>query len=270
MTTVEDRPRDRSERYGRRPRVEVHPVEHMLGQLRAATDPKQYAALYAALVAEHLHLVDTIAARYRRRGIDWDDLVQVGRLGLCKAICGYQPTKGGTFVAYAVPTIAGEIKRHFRDTVWAVRPPRRLQEIQLQLRERQVELVQDLGHDPTQQELAAATGLDESELREAQLAQHVASTVSIDALGSAGAAWSEHLLAGSDDYAAVEARLVLRPAVRALSGRERRVVYLRFVRGWTQQEIGAELDVSQMQVSRLLSQILAKLRDQIAPLDRAS
>jgi len=269
MTTVEERHLHRSTRPGPCRGGGAPCAELKLEQLRTATDPGQSAALYAALVADHLHLVDTVAARYRRRGVDWDDLVQVGRLGLCKAIRGYQPAKGGTFAAYAVPTIAGEIKRHFRDAVWVVRPPRRLQEIQLQLREQQVELVQVLGHDPSQQELAAATGLVEEELREAQLAQHVASTVSIDALTSSGVAWSEQLPTGTDDYAPVEARLVLRPAVRALSRRERRVVYLRFVRGWTQQEIGAALGVSQMQVSRLLGQILTKLRDRIVPLGQA-
>ncbi|WP_051154775.1 sigma-70 family RNA polymerase sigma factor [Ruania albidiflava] len=239
-------------------------------QLRAETDAVRRAPLYAALVADHLHLVDAIAARYRSRGVDWDDLVQVGRLGLCKAICGYEPARGRPFVAYAVPTISGEIKRHFRDTVWAVRPPRRLQEIQLELREREVELEQDLGRAPSDSELAAAAGVEETELREAQVAQHAARKVSIDAPGDSGVAWSERLDTQRDDYAVVEARLVLRPAVRELSRRERRVVYLRFVRGWTQQEIGDELGVSQMQVSRLLSQILAKLRQRIAPLDQAS
>lgn len=269
MTTVERRHLEGVEHPGGSWETDTR-CEQMLEQLRYEPDADQCSQLYTALVTDHLHLVDTIAARYRRRGIDWDDLVQVGRLGLCKAIRGYQPGKGRTFVAYAIPTISGEIKRHFRDTVWAVRPPRRLQEIQLQLREHQVRLVQNLGHHPSEQELAAATGVDEGELREAQLAQHVASTVSIDASSTSGAAWSDRLTTGTDDYAAVEARLVLRPAMRELPQRERRVIYLRFVRGLTQQEIGAELGVSQMQVSRLLSQILAKLRQRISSLDRAS
>ena len=245
-------------------------AEELLDRLRTEGDADHRRHLYAQLVEDHLHLVDAIASRYNRRGAEWDDLVQVGRLGLCKAINGYRADRGASFIAYAVPTITGEIKRFFRDTIWDVRPPRRLQELQLELREHQVTLTQDLGHDPTDAELASKTGVDVALLRESRLAQQLSSTVSIDVPGDGGGAWSDRLAADTDDYAAIEARLVLRPALRGLTARERRIVHLRFVRGWTQQEIGDALDISQMQVSRLLDQILTKLRRRIDPLDRAS
>lgn len=244
-------------------------AELLLEQWRAATRPSRRHELYTRLVELHLYLVDAIATRYRGRGVDWDDLVQVGRLGLCKAISAFQPDKGSGFVAYAVPTIAGEIKRYFRDTVWAVRPPRRLQELQLELRGYEVHLSQILGHHPSDEELASATGVDESVLREARLAQRLASTVSIDTPGESGRTWADHLATESDDYAALEARLVLRSAIGYLTRRERRIVRLRFELGWTQREIGAALGVSQMQVSRLLAQILTKLRRRILPLEEA-
>ena len=257
---------------GQHPRLvrDCTSVEELLDQLHAEGDVRSRRDLYARLVDEHLHLVDAIASRYHGRGLEWDDLVQVGRLGLCKAINGYRPTKGPSFLAYAVPTITGEIKRFFRDTVWDVRPPRRLQELQLELRERQIDLTQRLGHHPSDRELATVAGVDEALLRESQLAQQMSSTVSIDIPGESGGTWAERFAAEADDYAATEARLVLRPALRALTRRERRIVHLRFVREWTQQEIGDALSLSQMQISRLLDQILTKLRRRIVPLERAS
>lgn len=245
-------------------------AEELLDQLQAEDDVRRHRDLYARLVDEHLHLVDAIASRYNGRGLEWDDLVQVGRLGLCKAINGYQPAKGPSFLAYAVPMITGEIKRFFRDTVWDVRPPRRLQELQLELRERQLDLTQRLGHHPSDGELASIAGVDEALLRESQLAQQMSSTVSIDVPGETGGTWAERLAADTDDYAATEARLVLRPALQVLTRRERRIVHLRFFREWTQQEIGDALSLSQMQISRLLDQILTKLRRRIVPLERAS
>ncbi len=245
------------------------PAERLLCRLRTSRDPAEGADARARLVQMHLHLVDTIAARYRGKGAEWDDLVQVGRLGLCKAIRGYRPGRGPSFVAYAVPTITGEIKRYFRDVVWGVRPPRRLQELQLELREHELALTQQLGHDPSEDELALAAGVEPLALREVRLAQQMTHTVSIDAPGDSGDPWSEALPAQTDDFAATEARLVLVPALRVLLARERRIVYLRFVRGWTQKEIGAALGISQMQVSRLLDQILTKLRERIVVLERA-
>jgi RNA polymerase sigma-B factor len=247
-------------------------TDELLSRLATESDPSQVEIIYERLVERHLDLVNAIANRYRRRGVEWDDLVQVGRLALCKAITGYRTGRGPSFRAYAVPTITGEIKRYFRDHVWDVRPPRRLQELQLDLRECEGHLGQQLGHSPSDRELAAALGIDESALRDAQVAGRVSTTISIDAPteSGSGTTWSDHLATQEKSYDLVEARVLLRPAVEVLSPRERRIIYLRFVCGWTQQEIGQTLGVSQMQVSRLLSRILGKLRAQVVPRARAS
>lgn len=248
------------------------PTERLLDLLAGQDDPRRAQRIYEQLVERHLGLVNAIASRYRRRGIEWEDLVQVGRLALCKAITGYRPGQGPSFHAYAVPTITGEIKRHFRDHVWDLRPPRRLQELQLDLREHEASLGQQLGHHPSDPELAADLRIEQSALREARLAERLCSTISIDAPTAEGAngACSERMATDDGAYGLVEARIVLRPALRILSPRERRILYLRFVRGWTQQEIGTSLGVSQTQVSRLLSRILARLRTQVFPRSAAS
>ena len=243
-------------------------AEQLLDEMRASTDPAARSAAYERLVQMHLVLVDNIAARYRGKGTEWDDLVQVGRLGLCKAVRGYRAGRGPSFLAYAVPTITGELKRYFRDLAWSVRPPRRLQELQLELREREAALTQRLGHDPSEEELAAATGVEQPMLREVRVAQQVASTISMEALAEADP-WSASLPAETDDFAATEARLVLLPAIRALTARQRQILALRFVQERTQQEIGAALGVSQVQDSRLLEQILTTLRGWIVPWQEA-
>ena len=244
-------------------------AERLLEQLRTTAEPAARSAAYERLVAMDLPLVETIAARYRGKGTERDDLVQVASLGLCKAICGYQADRGPSFLAHAVPTITGELKRYYRDLAWNVRPPRRLQELQLELRECEAVLTQRLGHPPSEEELAAASGIEQHALREVRVAEQVARTVSVEALGETSGRWAEARLPSSDDFAATEARLVLLPAVRALTLRERKILWLRFVQGSTQKEIGAALGVSQMQVSRLLEQILTKLRSWIVPWQEA-
>ncbi len=241
----------------------------MLDRFAAEGDLSQSQLLFEALVERHLPLVNAIASHYHSRGVEWEDLVQVGRLALCKAITGYRKNKGPSFRAYAVPTITGEIKRYFRDHVWDVRPPRRLQELQLDLRDREQQLGQELGHEPSDGELAEDMRIEEAELREARVARRVSHAVSIDAPTESDdhhqTTWSERL--GRDDHAykVTEARVLLRPALKVLNNRERHIIYLRFISGWTQQEIGDSLGISQMQVSRLLSRIFRKLRTEVAP-----
>ncbi|QQS01506.1 MAG: sigma-70 family RNA polymerase sigma factor [Austwickia sp.] len=207
-------------------------------------------------------IAESIAARYRQRGIEADDLVQVAYLGLVKAVQGYKPGEGPGFLAYAVPTISGEIKRHFRDFGWVVRPPRRLQELRSQVAVTRSDLQQTKGRPPTSAELATELGVPEGELAEAEMADGCYSTLSLDSPSRAGGAavLADLLVDDSDPFDHVENMEALRPALQRLSERDRQILRLRFVRGWTQEQIGKEIGVSQMQVSRLLTRILAELR----------
>lgn len=211
-------------------------------------------------------VAEAIANRYRTRGIESDDLVQVAYLGLVKAAQGYRIGEGPGFLAYAVPTISGEIKRHFRDFGWIVRPPRRVQELRSAVVMTQSDLQQENGRPPTHGELAEALGVEVSDLSEAVLADGCFTAMSLDAPGHAGGAavLADLLVDDSDDFAQVENIEALRPALAGLSERDRRILLLRFIRGWTQEQIGHEIGVSQMQVSRLLNRILAGLRNELS------
>lgn len=210
-------------------------------------------------------VAESIAARYRARGIDADDLVQVAYLGLVKAAQGYRPGEGPGFLAYAVPTVSGEIKRHFRDFGWMVRPPRRLQELRSAATTAASDLQQENGRPPSTDEVADVLGVAQAELVEARLADGCFSALSLDAPGGTdeGPTLADVLVDGSDDYRQVETIETLRPALAGLSERDRRILLLRFVRGFTQEQIGHEIGVSQMQVSRLLTRILKNLRTEL-------
>ncbi|WP_240322705.1 sigma-70 family RNA polymerase sigma factor [Austwickia chelonae] len=210
-------------------------------------------------------VAESIAARYRQRGIESDDLVQVAYLGLVKASQGYRLGEGPSFLSYAVPTISGEIKRHFRDFGWVVRPPRRLQELRSQVAVTRSDLQQENGRLPTSDELADRLGVPRGEVDEAERADGCFSAVSLDSPGRPGtvSALADLLVDEADHFDHVENMEALRPALQRLSERDRRILLLRFVRGWTQEQIGQEIGVSQMQVSRLLNRILLDLRADI-------
>ncbi|PRY14546.1 sigma-70 family RNA polymerase sigma factor [Kineococcus rhizosphaerae] len=198
------------------------------------------------LIHDHLGLARGLALRYRHRGIPDEDLEQVARLGLVKAAERFRPEAGHEFGAYATPTITGELRRWFRDHGWCVRPPRRLQELRTRM-------IQETTTGLSEQELAARLDATVAELREAHRATHAYSALSLDV--------PRHDVAGEDDTSAhVDDLLSLRTAVTGLSDRERRILHLRFYDEATQSEIAAELGISQMQVSRLLAGILARLR----------
>jgi RNA polymerase sigma-B factor len=214
-----------------------------------------------ALVLLNLGLADGIAARYLGRGIDRDDLVQVARLGLVKAVRRFRPGVGQSFVGFAAPTISGEIKRHFRDTGWMVRPPRRLQELGARIRDVEKDLEQDLHRRPRPDELAAALEVDESQVRAAREAASSFHALSLDLPASPGQSAPEVSLEDSDDpFAAVDDSAWLRDALDDLTDRERVVLRLRFVDLLTQAEIAERIGVSQMQVSRILRATLTRLR----------
>jgi RNA polymerase sigma-B factor len=217
-----------------------------------------------AIVLRHLDLVDGIVRRmasgYREQG----DLRQVGCIGLVHAVRRYDPERGDSFLAFAVPTISGEIKRYLRDSGWFVRPPRRLQEVAARASDASEELAQRLGREPRVGDVADALGLTPQLVAEALGARENMRPVSLDLaldedddplIGSLGAL-DEHL-------ERADLRLALRSALGRLTPRERRIVYLRFIEERTQREISAEVGVTQMQVSRLLTGILRRLRSEL-------
>jgi RNA polymerase sigma-B factor len=229
-----------------------------------AGDPRR-PAIRDELVTMHLPLVQHLARRYRDRGEALDDLVQVGTVGLIMAVDRFDITKGTEFSTFATPTILGEIKRHFRDRAWAIRVPRRLQELQAAMTKTTDELTRTLGRAPTVREIAAAMGVDEEAVLDAIEVRHAYAATSLDAGhesadGDRPATLADSL--GADDPAldAVEDREALRPLLAALPERERRIVMLRFFHNRTQTQIAEELGISQMHVSRLLARALTDLR----------
>lgn len=206
-----------------------------------------------------LDLADMVARRYSGRGIEDDDLVQVARMALVKAVRGYRPGRGHSFAAYAVPTVSGEVKRHFRDKGWAVRPPRRLQERRVQLLAAEEELRHELYHEPSRAQLAERLGLDVEALAETMACATAYHAHSLDVPGRDGRAFDVGV-DGEDEADRLVLRDALAHALGRLTERERDIVRMRFVEECTQSEIGASLGVSQMQVSRLLSGILRRLR----------
>lgn len=205
------------------------------------------------LVLSHLGLARSLAARYRHRGVAFDDLVQIATLGLVKAAHRYTPEHGNRFTAFAMPTVVGELRRYFRDHGWCVRPPRRLQELRSQL------LLEDDPRLP-EEEIARRIGASVAELREVRQASAGYTPVSLDAPHDEEGNLSDLLSSGEDATATVDELESLHRAVVGLSDRDRRILFLRFYDEATQSEIAAELGVSQMQVSRLLSGILTRLR----------
>lgn len=208
-----------------------------------------------------------VARRYRGRGIADEDLDQVAYLGLIKAVRGFDPTLGDDFLSYAVPTLRGEIRRHFRDAGWTVRPPRSVQEVQARVGGAEAELCQDLGRSPRPSELAVHLGVPLALVMDSLHATGCFSPVSLDApRADDEEAQAPHESLGDLDpaFASTEARLALQPLMGALSPRDRRIIELRYFENRTQAQIGADVGVTQEQVSRLLTGILLKLRRSLA------
>ena len=226
-------------------------------------DPRR-ERLRETLVQEHLPLVRHFARRFSNRGEPFDDLLQVGTLGLIAAIDRFDPTRGVEFLSFAVPTITGEIKRHFRDQGWSVRVPRRLQELHLSLNAAVGELAQKNGRAPNPSELAEYLGIPRAEVLEGLQVANAYRSSSLDERLS-GEEDSPTLAAtlGQEDAAleGVEYRESLQPLLATIPARERRILILRFFGNMTQSQIAADIGISQMHVSRLLAQTLAKLRE---------
>ena len=220
-------------------------------------------ALREELVTAHVGLAEYLARRFANRGEPLDDLVQVASLGLLKAVDRFDPERGLEFSTYATPTIVGELKRHFRDKGWAVRVPRRVQELHLRLGTLVSTLSQNLGRSPTIGEIAQAASASEEEVLEAIEAGHAYRFTSLDAApgNEDESALSAQL--GEDDQALVDSehRMALSPLIAQFPPRERKILHLRFFEGLTQSEIAERLGISQMHVSRLLARSLAQLRE---------
>ena len=213
----------------------------------------------------NMDMARSVAARYWGRGESPDDLTQVAYVGLMKAIHGYDPRRGSDFRSYAMPTIAGEVKRHFRDKSWTVKPPRWVQELQADISAVSDDLAQELMRTPRTAEIAERLGVEETDVHTAMSADGCFTPASIDGRGPGGDGYalSEQLAAEDRDLDRAEIRMSLRPLIEELSDRDRKLIALRFVNGWTQSQIAANLGVTQMQVSRLLGSILKKVKIQL-------
>jgi RNA polymerase sigma-B factor len=217
------------------------------------------------LVEMHLPLVEYLARRFRNRGEPLDDLIQVATIGLIKSVDRFDLERGVEFSTYATPTIVGEIKRHFRDKGWAVRVPRRLQELRLSLASATSELSQKQGRAPTVGDLAIYLKITDEEVLEGLESANAYSTLSLDA-GDSGSGdepmpVSETLGVEDEGLEGVEYRESLKPMLEQLPPREKKILMLRFFKNMTQSEIAAEIGISQMHVSRLLARTLAQLRE---------
>jgi RNA polymerase sigma-B factor len=247
-------------------------TKRLFAELRATDDERRAADLREALAQLHLPLVEYLAKRFRDRGEPLDDLVQVGSVGLLKAIDRFDLERGVEFSTYATPTIVGELKRYFRDKGWAIRVPRRLQELSLRMNKLVAQLTQHHGRAPTVAEIAEAAGVTEEEVLEALESGQAYSTTSLDApSGEEDDAALRLERIGEEDVAIenLEYFASLAPLIEQLAERERRILYLRFFKGMTQSKIAEEVGISQMHVSRLLTRVLAFLREGMQSSDTA-
>ena len=248
--------------------AEYADVLEMFRQLQGTTeDSADHIAQRDAIIERCLPLADHIARRFEGKGEARDDLLQVARIGLINAVKRFDVEMGSDFASFAVPTIMGELRRHFRDNSWSVKVPRRMKELHLQIGTASAEMSQRLGRAPTASELATELGIDRDEVLDGLMAGSSYKTTSID--GSAGSgsedrpSLAETLGDVDPGLENVEYREALRPLLEELPERERTVLVLRFFESMTQSQIAAKVGISQMHVSRLLAKTLAQLREKL-------
>jgi RNA polymerase sigma-B factor len=243
-------------------------TKDLLERRAKASDETQRQALLEEVVELNIEIARGIARRFRGRGAEADDLEQVAYLGLVKAARSYRLEADTPFIGFAIPTIRGEVKRYFRDCAWTVRIPRRLQELQGSIMTKLPELQQQLNREATREELAAHLGVELGEVEQAMAARGCFNVLSLDRPSDFDTDRSlADVVADDEDWTVgqLEAVDMLQPVLEQLGPRERRILELRFVEGWVQADIGREIGVSQMQVSRLLRQILDDLRTKLTP-----
>ncbi|MFG2352243.1 RNA polymerase sigma factor SigF [Streptomyces sp. NPDC048521] len=250
----------------RRSHDDAPDTAELFARLAELEDGPERDAVRDELVTAWLPMAHRIAGRFRDRGESVEDLRQVAALGLVKAIDRFDPSRGA-FESYAVPTITGEVKRHFRDRMWALRVPRRVQELRNRVRVARRELTQNPGSpEPTVADIAAHTGLSEEEVSAGMEALESFSTLSLDAELSAGGedgySLADTLGASDASYDVVVDREAAKEGLRRLPERERAILYMRFFEDMTQSRIADRLGISQMHVSRLISRSCARVRDE--------
>ena len=220
------------------------------------------------LVMSHLNLVRFLASKFKNRGEPLDDLIQVGTIGLIKAIDRFDPDRGLEFTTYATPTVLGEIKRHFRDKGWSVRVPRRLQELSAKVNQATDGLTKELQRTPSTEEVAAKLGVSVDEVLEAMESSSAYTSVPLEGGGSdedETPAVIDHYASVDEDLTSADDRMVIEDTIRDFSPREQEVIRMRFNDGLTQIEIAKRLGISQVQVSRLLRRTLKKLQEKVDP-----
>lgn len=220
------------------------------------------------LIVNHLNLVRFLASKFKNRGEPLEDLVQVGTIGLIKAIDRFDPDRGLEFTTYATPTIMGEIKRHFRDKGWSVRVPRRLQELSQKANQATEDLTRELQRSPSVEEIADRIGVSVDELLEAMESSSAYSAVPLEGGGSddeEAPAVIDHYASVDRDLEASDDRIVLEEAIADCAPREKDIIRMRFIDGLTQVEIAERLGISQVQVSRLLRRTLKRIQEKIEP-----
>ncbi|MGL6279102.1 MAG: SigB/SigF/SigG family RNA polymerase sigma factor [Gaiella sp.] len=241
--------------------VEDHELEALLYRVRDGDERAR-----ELVVEHHLSLVRALASRYAGRGESLDDLIQVGAIGLVLAVSRFDPERGVPFRSYAIPTIVGEIRRHFRDRAWALHVPRRLKELSLRISKTVGQLTAELGRSPTIAEIAAVVEVTEDEVIDALDIANAYSTRSLsDGPFDDGddEAYVQALAQVDSGFEEVEQIALLDAGFDALEPRLRRIVELRFYDGLTQSEIAAQVGISQMHVSRLLRQALEIMHRQL-------
>jgi RNA polymerase sigma-B factor len=238
-------------------------LQHRYAQL-AAGDP-QRQRVRAELISGYLPVAEHLARRFAGRGEPLEDLIQVATIGLINAVDRFEPDRGGSFFSFAIPTITGELRRYFRDHGWSTRVPRGLKDLHMSIRSSQTQLYQQLGRAPRPSEIADQLGIPISEVIEGLQAGNAYRSSSLDELlGEQGTATVGDLVGDFDDeLAVIEDREALRPLLAQLPPRERTIIILRFFRQLTQSQIAEQVGISQMHVSRLLSQTLAFLQERM-------
>lgn len=240
-------------------------TRELFRQYKATGDPE----VRDQLIVSHLNLVRFLASKFKNRGEPLDDLIQVGTIGLIKAIDRFDPSRGLEFTTYATPTILGEIKRHFRDKGWSVRVPRRLQELSAKVNQANDELTNELSRRPSVEEIAKRVGASVDDVLEAMESSSAYSSVPLEGGGSSddddAPSVIDHYATEDENLAASDDRIVLEDAIRDFSPREKDVIRMRFFEGMTQVEIAERLGISQVQVSRLLRRTLRRVQDKIDP-----
>ncbi|MEU4347904.1 SigB/SigF/SigG family RNA polymerase sigma factor [Streptomyces sp. NPDC023838] len=255
--------------HSRHPHDDAPDTHDAFARLQHLDPGPERDAVREDLVREWLPMAQRLAGKFRNRGAETEDLYQVAAMGLIKAVDRYEAAQGA-FEAYAVPTITGELKRHFRDHLWAVHVPRRVQELRRKVREARRDLLAAQPNEPTIAELAAHCGLGEDDVRDGLEALQSFRALSLDAEsrtgGSAGdadgPALADRLGTPDSGFERIVDREAVKPAIEALPERECRILHMRFFEDMTQRQIAEELGISQMHVSRLITSTCTRIRNQ--------